>query len=77
MKKIGQHSPRNLEEMKKRPLKFSLHPKLCQRLKRKAQREHKFECSLNPNEVPSTSAKWCLNEKFYPAVNEDIFILIL
>ena len=21
----------------------------------------------------SISAKWCLNEKFYPAVNEDIF----
>ena len=70
--KIGQHNPGTLEEMKIRLRKFSLHPKLYQRLKLKAQREYKFECSLDPNEVPSISAKWCLDEKFYPAVNEDI-----
>ena len=51
--------------------KFSSYPKLYQRLKLKAQREYKFQCSLIPNEVPSISAKWCLDEKFYPAVNED------
>ena len=59
--------------MKVRLSKFSLYPKLYQRLKLKAQRECKFQCSLDPNEVPSVSAKWCLDEKFYPAANEDIF----
>ena len=49
-----------------------MYPKLYQKLKLKAQREYKFQCSLNPNEVFSISAKWCLDEKFYPAVNEDI-----
>ena len=59
--------------MKMRLKKFSLYPKLYQRLKLKVQREYKFQCSLDPNEVPSISAKWCLDEKFDPAVNEDIF----
>ena len=73
LKKIGQHGPRTLEEMKMRLRKFSLYPKLYQRLKLSAQREYKFQCSLDPNEVPSILAKWCLDEEFYPAVNEDIF----
>ena len=73
LKEIGQHSPATLEEIKMKLRKFSLYPKLYQRLKLKAQREYKFQCSLDPNEVPSISAKWCLDEKFYPAVNEDIF----
>ena len=73
LKEIGQHSPGTLEEMKMRLRKFSLYPKLYQRLKLKAQREHKFQFSLDPNEVPSISSKWCLDEKFYPAVNDDIF----
>ena len=73
LKEIGQHSPGTLEEMKMRPRKFSLFPKLYQRLKLKSQREYKFQCSLDPNEVPSISAKWCLDEKFYLEVNEDIF----
>ena len=53
LKEIGQHSPRTLEEMKMRLRKFCLYPKLYQRLKLKAQREYKFQCSLDPNEVPS------------------------
>ena len=73
LKEIGQHSPETLEEMKMKLKKFSLYPKLYQRLKLKAQREYKFQCSLDPNEVRSISAKWCLDEKFYPALNEDIF----
>ena len=64
LKEIGQHSPGTLEEMKMRLRKFSLYPKLYQRLKLKAQREYKFQCSLDPNEVPSISAKWCLDESF-------------
>ena len=72
-KEIGQHGPRTLEQMKMRLRKFSLYPKLYQRLKLNTQREYKFQCSLDPNEVPSISAKWCLDETFYPAVNEDIF----
>ena len=53
MKEIGQHGPGTVEEMKKILRKFSLYPKLYQRLKVKAQREYKFQCSLDPNEVPS------------------------
>ena len=59
--------------MKTRLRKFSFYPKLYQRLKLKAQREYKFQCSLDPNEMPIISAKWCLDEQFYPALNEDIF----
>ena len=73
LKEIGQHGPGTLEEMKMRLRKFSLYPNLYQRLKLKAQRKYKFQCSLDPNEVPNISAKWSLDEKFYPAVNEDIF----
>ena len=72
LKEIAQHSPGTLEEMKMRLKKFSLYPKLYQRLKLKVQLGYKFQCSLDPNEVPSVSAKWCLDETFYPAVNEDI-----
>ena len=59
--------------MEMRLRKFNLCPKLYQRLKLKAQREYKFQCCLYPNEMPSISAKWCLDEKFYAAINEDIF----
>ena len=73
LKEIGQHGSGTLEEMKMRLRRFSLYPRLYQRLKLKAQREYKFQYSLDPNEVPIISGKWCLDEKFYPAVNEDIF----
>ena len=53
--------------------RYSLYPKLYQSLKFKTQREYKFQCSLDPSEVPSISGKWYLDVKFYPAVNEDIF----
>ena len=72
LKEIGLHSPGSFGGNEMRLRKFSLYPKLYQTLKRKAQREYKFQCSLDPNQVPSISAKWCLDEKFYPAVNEDI-----
>ena len=58
LKEIGQHGPRTMEEMKMTLRKFSLYPKLSQKLKFKAQREYKFQCSLDPNEVPSISEKW-------------------
>ena len=45
LKEIGQHSPGTLEEMKMRLRKFSLYPKLYQRVKLKAQREYDFQCS--------------------------------
>ena len=73
LREIGQHSSGTLEAMKIRLRKFSLYPKLYQRLNLKAQREYKFQCNLDLNEVPSISAKWCLDEKLYPAVNEDNF----
>ena len=42
-KEISQQNPGTLEEMKMRLRKFSLYPKLYQRLKLKAQREYKFQ----------------------------------
>ena len=69
LKEIGQHGPGTLEEMKMKLRKFSLYPKLYQRLKLKAQRQYKFECSLDPSEVPGIKAKWSSDEKFYPFVN--------
>ena len=48
---IGQHGPGTLEEMKMRLHRFSLYPKLSlyQRLKREAQWQCMFECSLDPS----------------------------
>ena len=51
LKEIGEHGPGTLEEMKMKLRKFSLYPKLYQRLKLKAQRQYKFECSLDPSQV--------------------------
>ena len=48
--------------------KFFLYPKLHQHLKLKAQGQHKFECSLDPSEVPDIKAKLSSDEKFYPYV---------
>ena len=73
MKEIGQHSPGTLDEMKLKLKKISLYPELDERLKLKTKQDYKFQCSLDPNEVRSISAKSCLDEKFYPAVNEDVF----
>ena len=57
LKETGQHGPGALEEMKMKLRKFFLYPKLYQRLKLKAQRQYKFECSLDPSEVPGIKAK--------------------
>ena len=73
LKEIGQHGPGTLEEMKMKRRKFSLYPKLYQRLKPTAQRQCKFECSLDPSEVPGIKAKWSSDEKFYPFVDNSTF----
>ena len=57
LKDISEHNPRTLEEMKMRLKRFSLYPKLYQRLKLNTLREYRFQCSLDPNGVPSISAK--------------------
>ena len=56
LKEIGQHGPGTLEEMKMKCRKFFLYPKLYP--KPTAQRQCKFECSLDPSEVPGIKAKW-------------------
>ena len=53
--------------------KFSLYPRLQQRLKLKAQRQYKFDCTLVPSEVPGIKAKWSSDEKFYPFVHNSAF----
>ena len=73
LKQIGQHRPGTLEEMKMKLHKFSLYPRLQQRLKLKAQRQCKFDCTLVPSEVPGIKAKWSSDEKFYPFVHNSAF----
>ena len=73
LKEIGQHGPGTLEEMKMKLRKFSLYPELYQRLKVKAQRQYKFECSLDPSDVPAIKGKLSSDEKFYPFVDNSGF----
>ena len=73
LKEIGQHGPGTLEEMKMKLRKFSLYSKLYQHLKLEAQRQYKFECSLDPFEVPGMKAKWSSDKKFYPYVDNSTF----
>ena len=60
LKEIGQHGPGTLELMKMKLRKLSLYPKLYQRLKLKAQRQYRFECSWDPSEVPGLKQVYCL-----------------
>ena len=76
LKEIGQHGPVTLEEMKMKLRKFFLYPKLYQHLKLKAQRQYKFECSLDPSEVPGIKAKWSSDEKSCPSVDNRIVLSI-
>ena len=39
----------------------------------KAKGQYKFECSLDPSEVPGIKAKWSSDEKFYPFVDNSTF----
>ena len=65
LKEIGQHGSGTFGEMKMRLGKFSLYPKLYQRLnKAQSTTKYKFQSSLDPNEVPNISAKWCPDESF-------------
>ena len=73
LKEIGEHGPGTLEEMKMKLRKFSLYPKLYQRLKLKAQRQYKFECSLDPSQVLGIKVKQSSDEKFYPFVDNSTF----
>ena len=73
LKEIGQHEPGTLEEMKMKLRKFSLYPELYQRLKVKAQKQYKFECSLDPSDVPAIKGKLSSDEKFYPFVDNSAF----
>ena len=73
LKKIGQHRPDTLREIKMKLCKFLLYWRLNKRLKLKVQRQYKFECSLDPSEVSSIRAKWWLDEKIYLCVENNIF----
>ena len=48
-------------------------PKALSKTKAQSTTKYKFQSSLDPNKVPNISAKWCPDEKFYPAVNGDFF----
>ena len=54
--------------MKTKLRNFSLYPKLHEHLRRKVQRQYKFECSLDPSKVSSMRAKWLSDETFYPFI---------
>ena len=73
LKEIGQSSTGTVEELRNKIRKYSLYPKLLDQLKAKTKRNCRFECSLNPLEIPKVAAKWSSDEISYPVVNEDIF----
>ena len=71
-KEIGQHGPGTLETKMKDRM-FCLNPKLYERLKLKVQSQYKFECNLDPSELPGIKAKFSSGRKFYPYVDGNIF----
>ena len=52
LKEIGQSATGTLEQLHTRIEKFSVYPKLLSRLKAKTERNYKFECSLDPLDIP-------------------------
>ena len=74
LRDIGQSTTGSLEELRARIQKFSLYPKLVNKLKTNTKKNYKFQCSLDPVDIPQTTAKWTSNEVNYPIVNKDIFL---
>ena len=73
LKEIGQSSSGTVEELRNKIRKYSLYPKLLDQLKAKTKISYRFECSLNPLEIPKVAGKWSSDEISYPVVNEDMF----
>ena len=69
LKEIGQLSTGTVEELRNKIRKYSFYPKLLDQLKAKTKRNYRFECILNPLEIP----KWSSDEISYPVINEDMF----
>ena len=52
-------------------LRFTLYPKLYEKIKIKTSRTYKFQCSLDPLETPGITANWTFNEELYPKIDDD------
>ena len=70
---IGQLAYRSIEDLKCKIKRFSLYPKLVERLKKQSERNYEFKCSLNPLDIPATNAPWKTGDYYLPKVTEDIF----
>ena len=73
LKEIGQSSSGIVEELQNIIRKYSLFPKLLDQLKANTKRNYRFECILNPLEIPKVAGEWSSDEISYPVVNEDMF----
>lgn len=77
LKNIGQCATGNVQELQIKIRKFMRYPRLVKRLEDKANKNYKFSCSLDPTDIPPTTAKWCKKDEDLPLINEDIFKYIL
>lgn len=73
LKNIGQCATGNVQELQIKNRKFMRYPRLVKCLEEKANKNYKFSCSLDPTDIPPTTAKWCKKDEDLPLINEDIF----
>eukprot|EP00111_Clytia_hemisphaerica_P012263 TCONS_00036004-protein len=73
LKDIGLSSTGSKDELINRIKRFICYPKLVKKLKNKAKRHYKFSSSLNPLEIPPSTAKWSSNHDSYPNITSEQF----
>ena len=61
------------EELISRINTFKKYPKLVSKLQKRAQRNFKFSCSLDPTAIPPPSVAWKGDETLYPKLTETKF----
>ena len=70
---IGQSTNGSTEELKNKIRKFSLYPKLVERLKKQTERNYEFKCSLDPSKIPEVNGAWKTGDEYLPKVSESMF----
>ena len=51
---------------------FTRYPDLVKKLKLKTKRNYAFPSSMDPLEIPPVTAKWCLNEEYFPKASQNM-----
>ena len=60
------------EELISRIKTFKKYPKLVSKLQKRAQRNYKFACSLDPTAIPAPSVAWKGDDTLYPKLTETL-----